>query len=104
LELLPKICANEECGRIYEPKVHNSVYCSTECRRVVTNKKVLNKYYEKKDKKNSKRRICKKKDCETILSRYNEEDICEAHQVERLKDRLQSWGWDRQQLDEDYSY
>lgn len=86
------------------PKVHNAIYCSIECRRIVTNQKVLDKYYEKKDKKNKPKRICKARNCKTILSQYNSEDICEAHQVIRLKDRLESWGWDRNDLDEQWSF
>lgn len=100
----PKICANEDCEKLFEAKVHNAVYCSPECRAVVTNKKVLDKYYANKERKKNKKRQCETPSCKTILSSYNEEDICGPCGVVRLKDRLESWGWDREALDEDWSY
>jgi hypothetical protein len=101
----PKVCVNEDCEDLFEPKVHNAIYCSEECRRVVTNKKVLSKYYEKKATKNNKNRVCKTEGCDTILSRYNiDDDVCGPCGVVRLKDRLEGWGWDRQKLDEEWAY
>ena len=67
-------------------------------------RKILEKYHSKKALQNSKNRVCKTKNCNTILSRYNEEKICGACQVNRFKDRLEGWGWDRAKLDEDWSY
>lgn len=90
-------CKNEECNKKFEAKVYNSVYCSAECRRIVTNKKLLENYYEKKRNKN-KKRICSSKNCNTILSRYNKENICEACKSERFIQRLVSWGWDEEKL------
>ncbi len=104
MELPERLCANEYCGKPFEPQVHNAIYCSVECRKVVTNKNVLDKYYEKKERKNSKKRVCKNKECSTILSSYNEEDICEPCKTERLIARLSSWGWDEAKLREDWSY
>ncbi len=104
MHIEPRVCENEDCLTLFSPKVHNSIYCSAECRKVVTNKKVLEKYHEKKDKKKNKNRICKTPSCRTVLSSYNEESICGACQVNRLKDRLEGWGWDRAKLDEDWSY
>lgn len=102
-----RICNNKECGKNFEPKAHNAIYCSDECRKKITNKRVLEKYYEKKSdqefKKNTKR-ICASKKCKTILSRYNDDEICSSCQVKSLKDRLEDWGWDREKLDEDWSY
>lgn len=99
-----KICANEECGEIFEPQVHNAIYCSVDCRKIATNKNVLNRYYEKKERRSSKQRVCKNKHCSTVLSRYNDEDICELCKTNRLIDRLVSWGWDRDKLEEDWSF
>lgn len=104
MNLEPKICSNDDCLELFLPKVHNAIYCSAECRKIVTNQKVLDKYHEKKAKQNSKNRICKTKSCSTILSRYNDESICGACQVNRFKDRLEGWGWNRAKLDEDWSY
>lgn len=89
----------EECGEQFLPKVHNGKYCKPECRRRAMNAKVLAKYHEKKLRKSSKKRICATKDCDTILSRYNPESVCEWCLTERLKDRLVSWGHDRESVD-----
>lgn len=99
-----KICANEECMKEFEPQVHNAIYCSIDCRKVVTNKNVLDRYYEKKERKANKKRICKNKNCTTILSTYNNEDICELCKTERLIQRLSSWGWDEEKLREEWRY
>jgi ribosomal protein S27AE len=104
VELEPKICANEDCLELFAPKVHNAIYCSAECRKIVTNQKVLNKYYEKKNKQAFRNRVCKNVGCSTLLSRYNEDQICGPCQVNRLKDRLEGWGWNRSKLDEEWSY
>jgi hypothetical protein len=104
MTLAPRICANSECLKVYEPNVHNSIYCNIECRKIVTNKNVLNRYYEKKERKADKTRICKTKSCQTILSSYNEENICEACKTERLIKRLVGWGWDENKLRDDWSY
>jgi hypothetical protein len=86
------ICKNEECNRLFEPKTYNSIYCSAECRKKVTNKRLLDKYHSNKI--NSKlKRVCRSKDCDTILSRYNKENICEKCKEERLVKRLLQWGW-----------
>lgn len=87
-----KTCSNIDCQDVFEAKVYNAIYCSAECRRVVTNKNLLANYYEKKNNKD-KKRICVTKDCNTILSRYNQEKICENCKRERYILRLVSWGW-----------
>ena len=85
-------CKNPDCRREFKPKTYNSIYCCTECRKKVTNKRLLEKYHSDKKKYNSKR-VCRNKQCETILSRYNKESICERCKEERLVKRLISWGW-----------
>jgi hypothetical protein len=104
MELEPRICANMDCERLFEPQVHNAIYCSVECRKVITNKNVLDRYYENKERRSNKKRICNNPDCNTILSTYNSENICEACKTERLIRRLSSWGWDEDKLREDWSY
>lgn len=95
-----KICAREECGDLFEPKAHNGKYCSIDCRKISTNAKVLKRYYDKKALKGGKdKRVCKNKSCDTILSKYNKEDICEHCKTKRLKKRLKRWGWDDAQVD-----
>lgn len=86
------VCKNSECGKIFAPKTYNSIYCSPECRKKVTNKKLLEKYHSNK-KLFSKKRICRTNNCSTILSRYNKENICERCKEERLVKRLMQWGW-----------
>ncbi len=92
-----RLCLNEECSSSFIANVYNAVYCSPECRRVVTNKKLLKNYYEQKENKKTKR-FCKTKNCSTILSKYNKENICEQCKVERYIKRLVSWGYDEKKL------
>jgi len=68
------ICANKECGIDFEPKTHNQKYHSDECCRVATNKKIMEKYYEKKAIRSGSKRLCQK--CNSQLSRYNDQKIC----------------------------
>ena len=98
-----KLCGFVTCHQEFQPEIHNAKYCSKECRRQATNRKVLDRYYERKEKRNTKR-ICEIRGCKTILSRYNEEDICEACKRERLIQRLVGWGWDEDRLRKDYEY
>lgn len=67
------ICFNKECAIDFEPKTHNQKYCSDECCRLATNKRIMEKYYEKKAIKNGMLRKCK---CGNILSRYNDSASC----------------------------
>lgn len=94
-------CANEECSNKFIPKTYNAIFCSPDCRRVVTNKRLLQKYYDGKERKNAKR-ICSTGNCGTVLSRYNKEDICERCKRERYIKRLVSWGWDEKKLRDEY--
>ena len=68
------ICANKECSKDFEPKTHNQKYCTDECCRVATNRRIMEKYYEKKAIRSGAPRACKK--CGGSLSRYNESPIC----------------------------
>jgi hypothetical protein len=74
------ICANRECpnGKEFEPKTHNQKYCSDECCRIATNKRIMEKYYEKKAIRNGASRGCKK--CGAQLSRYNDTTLCASCQ------------------------
>jgi hypothetical protein len=70
------ICANSECKIEFISRTHNQKYCSDECCRIATNKRIMDKYYEKKAIKKGALRHCKK--CKSELSRYNTEDICSS--------------------------
>jgi hypothetical protein len=67
-------CSNKECGKDFEPKTHNQKYCSDECCRIATNRRIMEKYYEKKAIRNGAFRQCTK--CKTKLSRYNQGNLC----------------------------
>jgi hypothetical protein len=95
-----RACAREDCNNNFEPKAHNGKYCSPECRKISTNAKVLQRYYDKKGLNSGKqKRVCHNKSCGTILSKYNKENICESCKTKRLKKRLKRWGWDDTQAD-----
>jgi len=68
------ICANRECAKEFNPKTHNQKYCTDECCRVATNRRIMEKYYEKKAIRSGAFRACKK--CGSKLSRYNESPLC----------------------------
>ena len=68
------ICLNSKCGKEFNAKTHNQKYCSDECCRLATNKRIMEKYYEKKAIKNGAPRKCKT--CASFLSRYNSEAVC----------------------------
>ena len=68
------ICLNSECQKDFIAKTHNQKYCSDECCRVATNKRIMEKYYEKKEIKNGAPRKCKS--CPGFLSRYNDGSHC----------------------------
>jgi hypothetical protein len=69
------ICANKECAIEFEPKTHNQKYCKDECCRIATNKRIMEKYYEKKAIRNgSIVRLCEK--CNAKLSVYHNDKVC----------------------------
>jgi hypothetical protein len=68
------ICGNKECAIEFNQKTHNQKYCSDECCRVATNRRIMEKYYEKKAIRNGAHRSCKK--CDSKLSRYNQSLLC----------------------------
>jgi len=70
------ICGNKECAKEFEPKTHNQKYCTDECCRIATNRRIMEKYYEKKAIRNGAHRVCKK--CSTKLSRYNQGNVCSS--------------------------
>jgi hypothetical protein len=70
------ICANKECLKEFESKTHNQKYCCDECCRIATNKRIMDRYYEKKAIKKGALRHCKK--CKAELSRYNSDDTCSS--------------------------
>lgn len=72
------ICGNSSCKKEFDAKTHNQKYCGEECCRIATNRRIMEKYYEKKAIKNGAARPCKK--CKLQLSRYNTTDFCSSCQ------------------------
>lgn len=68
------ICSNKECAVEFKPKTHNQKYHNDECCRVATNRRIMEKYYEKKAIRQGAVRGCKK--CGHQLSRYNDTSLC----------------------------
>lgn len=71
------ICANEGCGKEFEPRTHNQKYCTGECCRLATNRRIMAKYYAKQAMRRGSVRYCDT--CETTkLSRYNDSATCNS--------------------------
>lgn len=69
------ICARKDCGSEFVKGTHNQKFCSAECCRVETNRRIMEKYYDKRDQRLGKVRYCS--ECRTTkLSRYNNDKIC----------------------------
>lgn len=77
-----KIC--KECNNKFDAKTHNQKYCSNECCRIATNKRIMEKYYAKKARLNGEQRMC---GCGSPLSRYNAEDICSVCESKNKKNK-----------------
>jgi hypothetical protein len=90
------ICSFDECNNQFEPHRHNQKYCCAECCKGATNKRIRDKYYETKKRLNGDLRVCSKKGCETILSRYSEDEVCAkcnaAERDSERKDLLRIFG------------
>lgn len=74
-----------ECNNNFEFKTHNQKYCSNQCCRIATNKRIMEKYYAKKDRLAGKtKRTCK---CGSRLSMYNSESVCVTCQSNKKKEK-----------------
>ena len=71
-------CARPECGAVGVKATHNQKYCSNECCRIETNRKIMEKYHERVAIKKGKKRQCSEDGCSTLLSRYNHTGTCGA--------------------------
>lgn len=69
------VCAREGCDVVADRKTHNQKYCTDECCRLATNKRIMEKYYERQAQRKGTARYCKRCDI-TKLSRYNDSSIC----------------------------
>lgn len=70
------ICARKECSIVIETKkTFNQKYCSDECCRIATNQRIMQKYYERKARRDGTVKMCVV--CNNNkLSRYNYDDVC----------------------------
>lgn len=70
-----KVCAYKECGVEFQAKTHNQRYHDPECCRRATNSRIMEDYYAKKERRRGTARLCSG-GCSTVLSRYNDSDMC----------------------------
>lgn len=93
------ICSNSDCLEEFSPKTHNQIYCSDVCCKVVTNKKIMDRYYAKKARKSGANRQCE--ECgKNLLSRYSESTVCSIctekknkKQMAQLKEKMSNVIW-----------
>lgn len=71
------ICAREECENLFKKTTHNNIFCSDECCKIATLEKARRLSQDRRDRLSGKKRTCVNKDCNGILSRYNETNTCE---------------------------
>ena len=80
-----------ECGVDFNFKTQNQKYCSPDCSRTATNKRIMEKYYEKKARLNGKTKYC---DCGARLSRYSTEVVCiickEKNKVKKTESAIEA--------------
>lgn len=70
----------EWCDNKFAPKVKYQIYCSPECRQEATKQKIAERYLKEKAKQRSLiKRYCKS--CNTLLSMYNDSQLCELCDV-----------------------
>lgn len=72
-----RLCAREGCENMFTPKSYNARYCSLDCQKLATNARMMQRYYEKKAIRGGKKRVCLTPGCNTLLSRYNTESVCQ---------------------------
>ena len=74
-----------QCNKQFEYKTHNQKYCSKDCCRLSTNKKIMEKYYAKKARLAGEVRLCVS--CNLQLSRYNPDTTCQDCQNAKKKNK-----------------
>lgn len=82
------ICAREGCEKTVKRKTHNQKYCSDDCCRLATNRRIMVNYYEEKDRLSGKSRYCNV--CDGPLSRYNNSLVCNSCRAKRELDANES--------------
>lgn len=78
-------CARKECNNEFVKTTHNQKYCSGECCRIVTNRKIMENYHKDAAiRRGTRKRACEV--CETPLSRYNPTDFCGSCQTKKREE------------------
>lgn len=68
-------CARAGCDVVIRvKKTTNQKYCSDLCCKIATNERVMQRYYNKRDRKLGTKFHCTQ--CNAVLSRYNEDEVC----------------------------
>jgi len=81
-----KICGF--CGTEFQTKKKNQKYCDNICCRGATNKRIMERYYERKARLSGAKRFCS---CGKLLSRYNISLLCGSCELvikDKNKDRI----------------
>lgn len=73
-----------ECGNEFEFRTHNQKYCSNQCCRVATNKRIMEKYYEKRKRLTGQLITC---ECGAPLSKYGDGALCVMCDIKHIKAR-----------------
>lgn len=80
-------CANVSCNREFEKKTHNNIYCSPECCKIATNRKIMERYHKKKAMR-GKPQECSSDDCQNVLSKYNVGGLCSECEAKKKSDEM----------------
>lgn len=68
----------EWCNTSFRPAVSYQIYCGPDCRDEATKEKIADRHKEMRRRKRSKKeRVCAA-GCGTVLSVYNDDNICSA--------------------------
>lgn len=73
-----------ECKNDFEFKTHNQKYCSPQCCRIATNKRIMDKYYAKKARLAGETNLC---GCGAVLSRYSTDTVCISCHTKKRKQK-----------------
>ena len=76
-------CARPDCDVVSRKTTHNQKYCSNDCCREETNRRLKANYHERTAIKRGKKRACSV--CALPLSRYNEGHMCGGCESQKLK-------------------
>lgn len=82
-------CAYDKCDNTFVKTTHNQKYCSDECCRIATNKKLKKQYYERKARLAGKAFKCSTRGCNQTLNRYTTDKVCEICKAKKVTEERQ---------------